>query len=398
MDESIGTPTTRSQRVSRLLCLAGVLFLWGSFYVYMPTLPTYAQSKADSLAVVGVILAQYGLWQAILRLPLGIVVDWAGRRKPFILAGLALSAVGAWLMGRAGSAQELLVGRAITGMAAASWVPLTVLFSSLFPLHEALRATALLSLTAQVARLVFTSATGSLNAAGGYGLAFWIAAAVAGLGIVAMLPLREQARPRRKPSVSGLGRLFVRRDVLVPSLLSAVSQYATWAIPLSFVPILATQLGASGVALSMVTTFYLAMVALGSFLAAMAANRFGPRRVVVACFVLLTAGCSTIALTRGMLALFVGQFLLGMGQGTLYPVLMGMSIRDVADQERTIAMGLHQAVYATGMFAGPWLSGILADAVGLQPMVGVTGFACLVLALLLMRLVPREPLPSAARG
>jgi MFS family permease len=60
---------------------------------------------------------------------------------------------------------------------------------------------------------------------------------------------------------------------------------------------------------------------------------------------------------------------------------MGMSIRHVADAERATAMGLHQAVYAIGMFGGPWLSGILADAMGIRPMFGVTAFACLALGL-----------------
>jgi DHA1 family multidrug resistance protein-like MFS transporter len=62
-------------------------------------------------------------------------------------------------------------------------------------------------------------------------------------------------------------------------------------------------------------------------------------------------------------------------------VLMGMSIQRVADAERATAMGLHQAVYAIGMFSGPWLSGILADAMGIQPMFGVTAAACLALGL-----------------
>jgi predicted MFS family arabinose efflux permease len=44
-------------------------------------------------------------------------------------------------------------------------------------------------------------------------------------------------------------------------------------------------------------------------------------------------------------------------------------------------MGLHQAVYAIGMFVGPWLSGILADALGLQPMFAVTAAVCLTLGL-----------------
>jgi predicted MFS family arabinose efflux permease len=53
-------------------------------------------------------------------------------------------------------------------------------------------------------------------------------------------------------------------------------------------------------------------------------------------------------------------------------------------------MGLHQAVYAIGMFAGPWFSGILADSIGIQPMLGVTGFGCLVLGVSLTRLIPRR--------
>jgi MFS family permease len=44
-------------------------------------------------------------------------------------------------------------------------------------------------------------------------------------------------------------------------------------------------------------------------------------------------------------------------------------------------MGLFQAVYAVGMFSGPWLSGILADVIGLQPMFGVIGVCCTAIGL-----------------
>jgi MFS family permease len=384
-------PATRSQRFSRALCALGVLLFWSSLYLYMPTLPTYVQSKAESLALVGVILAQYGLWQAVLRLPLGITVDWTGRRKPFILVGIALGGLGAWVLGTADSAGGLLIGRAITGMGAATWVPMTVLFSSLFPPYEAVRATSLLSLTAQVARLGATSVTGSLNEWGGTSAAFFVAAAVAGLGVVVMLFLREQPRTPRRPSPAQLGRLFSRRDVLIPSLMSAVTQYATWALPLGFLPILAKEMGAGNVALSVLTTGYLAMVALGSFLSATLAHRVRARSLVVACIVLLASGCGLAALAPALPLVFLGQLCLGLAQGSIYPLLMGLSIRDVADQERTAAMGLHQAVYAAGMFAGPWLSGILAEAIGLQPMVAATGGACLVAGLVLVRMLPATP-------
>jgi MFS family permease len=53
-----------------------------------------------------------------------------------------------------------------------------------------------------------------------------------------------------------------------------------------------------------------------------------------------------------------------------------LSIRFVSDEERATAIGLHQSVYAIGMFAGPWFSGILAQWIGLRSMFGVTALAC----------------------
>lgn len=146
------------------ILLAAVAFLyWISLYIYISTLPTYVQSKTDNLAIVGIVLSMYGLWQAIVRLPIGIAADWLGRRKPFILAGLLLAGLGAWLMGTANDTGGLLVGRAITGLAAGAWVPLVVAFSSLFPAREAVRATAILTVVNSVGRVSATSITGSLN-------------------------------------------------------------------------------------------------------------------------------------------------------------------------------------------------------------------------------------------
>ena len=82
---ALGIP---SRRLTIGLYSASVFLFWMAQYIYLPTLPTYVQSKANDLAVVGVVLSMFGLWQAIIRLPLGIVADWVGWRKPFILIGL----------------------------------------------------------------------------------------------------------------------------------------------------------------------------------------------------------------------------------------------------------------------------------------------------------------------
>jgi MFS family permease len=110
-------------------------------------------------------------------------------------------------------------------------------------------------------------------------------------------------------------------------------------------------------------------------------NRIGPRRLIYISFLFLCGAVGLLAVAPSLALIFVAQFFIGLSQGMGYPVLMGMSIRYVSGENRTTAMGLHQSVYAIGMFAGPWLSGILADAIGIQPMLGVTAFAVLAIGL-----------------
>ena len=75
------------------------------------------------------------------------------------------------------------------------------------------------------------------------------------------------------------------------------------------------------------------------------------------------------------------QILTGLGGGVGYPILMGMSIQKVADEERTTAMGVFQSVYSIGMFGGPWLSGILAARIGIPFMLAVTAVGVCLLGL-----------------
>ena len=260
--------SARDRRLQIALYLLAAFFSWACFYLYAPTLPTYVESNTQSLAVVGVILAQFGLWQAIIRLPMGIAADWLGRRKPFIVVGFGLAGLGAWVLGTADSALGLAIGRAITGLGAATWLVLLTAFTALFPAGEAVRAAAILSAVGSVGRVAATSATGSLNLMGGYSLAFNGAAMLGGLAALLVLGTREKAHPRRRPSAAGIGRLITRPDVLLPALLAATLQYVVWAVTFSFMPILAGRLGADDIAQSMLMTLHVGLVAMGSFGAA----------------------------------------------------------------------------------------------------------------------------------
>ncbi len=370
-----------NRRVTIALYATAVFLFWFSQYIYIPTLPTYIQTKTTNLAVVGVVLSMYGLWQGVVRLPLGIAVDWVGWRKPFILVGLALGGVGAWIMATSPTVDGVAIGRAITGISTGAWVPLLVAYSALYPPEEAVRASALLTFFNSVGRIFATALTGPLNEWGGYSVVFFVAVGIAALAVLVLLPLREERRPVQAPSIASLRHLLLRRDVLLPSALSAVSQYVNWAISFGFLAVLVTQLGGNSIAQSAIVTVDIALIALGNFIAGSTARRLGAKRLVYISFVLLAVGIIWAAWSPSLTVLFVAPVFLGLGIGIGYPVLMGLSIQNITDAERTTAMGLHQSIYAIGMFVGPAVSGGIADAIGIQPMFAVTAIGCLVLGL-----------------
>ncbi len=107
---------------------------------------------------------------------------------------------------------------------------------------------------------------------------------------------------------------------------------------------------------------------IGNLTATTLVRRMGARRLSYLSFLLLTLGVGSSAIARSMTVLIAAQAAIGLAMGVGYPVLMGLSIRNVVETERSTAMGWHQSVYAAGMFLGPWISGIMAVALGADVM------------------------------
>ncbi len=358
-----------------------VFFFWGSQYIYLPALPTYVQSKVNDLSLVGFVLSMYGFWQALVRIPLGIAADWLGWRKPFLVIGVALGGLGAWLLGTSNDLLGLTLGRAITGVSTGVWAVLVVAFSALFPPQDAVRASSLLMLANSLGRIVATASAGTLDTWGGVTMPFFVATGLALFAALLLLPIDETRRAPRAPSLSNIVALLRRRDVMLPTLLSTLSQYVLWSTSFGFIVVLAKQFGATSVEQGMIVTLHIILAATGSLLVLSLNQRLGTARVLALGFVLLCMGTLIAGLAPSLLTLFLAPVFIGLSLGISYPTTMGMSIERVDEAERATAMGLHQTIYAVGMFIGPAVSGIIASHFGLQPMFIITAFATLVLGL-----------------
>ena len=374
-----------------ILFTCAVFLFWFSQYVFVPTLPEYLRGKVNSFSVVGAVLAMYGLWQVVVRLPLGILIDAVGRQKLFILGGFFVCAAGSLLLGTTDTTVGLYLGRSLTGLAMGIWVPLVVVFSSFFPAEQSIRATAVLALVSAAARITATALNGYLNEWGGSILAFLVAVAAAALAAVFVLPVPLNSQPAGAPKLRPLRRLFLRRNVLLPSLLAAVNQYVVFGVSLGFMPVLAKQLGAGDVTIGLLASVNLLLFLLGNLSATSSGSRLGSESMLLGTYVLFALAIAAAALAKNIPLLFLIQGLLGIAHGIGYPVLMGLSIRDVPANQRTAAMGLHQSVYAAGIFIGPWASGVLADAIGIRPMFAVNAVLCLALGLAGAIVLSRRP-------
>lgn len=87
-------------------------------FMVLPVLATYGQAlEGATPLLIGVAIGAYGFTQALLQIPFGMLSDRIGR-KPVILGGLILFALGGLLAAQADTIQGVIAGRVLQGAGA----------------------------------------------------------------------------------------------------------------------------------------------------------------------------------------------------------------------------------------------------------------------------------------
>ena len=126
-------------------------------------------------------------------------------------------------------------------------------------------------------------------------------------------------------------------------------------------------MGANGIALTILVFAFMLPHAIASLMtASWFAPRFGNWGTLGIGFSVSAICTAAMALAPSYGILVVTQAINGFAQGLHLPLLLGLAIRDVDITGRATAMGLYQALYAIGMFSGPFLAGWLNQYWGLD--------------------------------
>jgi len=370
------------------LSLAGVfgLRMLGLFLI-LPVFAVHARTLegGSNLMLVGIALGAYGLAQAILQIPFGMASDRWGR-KPVIIVGLIVFALGSLLAAFAGTIWTAIAGRLLQGAGAIS--------------------SAVIALTADLTRERHrTKAMAMIGAMIGFSFALslvvapplyrWIGmgglfGATAGLALLSILILRAfvPEAPRRVRTVQeGARRLLGEclRDRQLMSLNLGI--FVLHMTQMAMFVVLPPRLISAGLALPDHWKVYLPVV-LASFVLMVpfilfADRRNRPKPVLVGMVGLLALVEAAFGATGNRLAILAALMVAFFSAFNVLEALLPSLVSRVAPaQARGTAIGVYNTMQTLGLFVGGLLGGAVAGRYGPGAVYGLcAAFAALWLAI-----------------
>lgn len=351
-----------------ILMLICTIFFWSALYIYVPILSPYARFVGASISQVGLVVASYGLTQFLFRLPIGVWSGYIGRQKPFVMSGFVLALFSSLGMALFPNTWSLLFFRALSGVSASMWVALTVLYSSYYPDDQSTKAMSLITFGNGLAVMLSTYIGGKVADMHGWTTPFFAGSFLALLGAILVLLISEQeANGRYEVSYKKLMTIILNKRLWAVAIITSLSQFSMFVTTYAFLPIYAMEIGATKGDLGTIMFLTHLCQTISMYLAGtFVAPKIGYKVTVSISYISASVLTLYIPYIRDLKVLYVIISFSSLVRGLAYPILMGLSIQGIEKEGKTTAMGLYQAIYAIGMFAGPATGGYIGEAFGLN--------------------------------
>ncbi|PMR74262.1 MFS transporter [Billgrantia endophytica] len=340
-------------------------------FMVLPVLALYSDELIGATPLlIGLALGIYGLTQAILQIPFGLLSDRVGR-KPVIAGGLLLFLIGSVVAAGADSIGGVILGRCLQGSGAVAAAIMALLADQT---REQVRTAAMatIGLSIGVAFAVAMVLGPWLAASFGLSAVFWFTALLAGLGLVVLWKLVPPAPRRMRHRDVGIDRrqlavIMTRADLWRLDL----SIFALHLVLMAIFVAVPFRLVEAGIGVERHGLTYLGIMLL-AFVCMVPLVILAEKRQRMKAMCLLAIGAIAVSLAglagigSGGAALFGWLLLFFIAFNLLEATLPSMLSKLAPAGAKGTAMGVYSTSQFLGAFLGGVLGGFLAQQWGLS--------------------------------
>lgn len=369
------------RKVSALLlaserrAISGLAGLYASrmlgLFMVLPVLALYADSLAGaSPLLVGVALGIYGLTQATLQIPFGLLSDRIGRKR-VIAMGLVIFALGSVVAALSDTIMGVIAGRALQGGGAVAAAIMALLADQT---REEVRTAAMATIGLSIGlSFAIAMVLGPWLAAwAGLSGVFWFTALLTLVGLLVLWRWVPAAPRRRRHRDVGMDRQQLKSVITRPDLWRLdVSIFSLHLVLMAIFVAVPFRLLNAGVAIEYHGLAYLGIMAL-SFVAMVPLIMIAEKQQRMRLMCLMAIGAIVISLAGLGLPLssgywlFVWLFVFFTGFNLLEATLPSMLSKLAPAGAKGTAMGVYSTSQFLGAFLGGTLGGLLAHYGGLN--------------------------------
>ena len=347
--------------------ILGSLFWWFSLYIYVPVLPIYSKDLGSSLQFIGIIVGSYAVGQILFRIPIGYLSDRLKSRKLFSVLSGIVSFLGSSYLFISNSPNDVLIGRTITGVAAAGWVAISVYYSSFFPRNERFKSSTIILSSNMLSVFLGTFLSGYISDLISIKTCFLLSMVAAILSSILFLFSKEKPFDAKSQfSTIQFINLLRNKLLIYLCLIGILIQFITFSINFSYFPIYLNELSFSDSIVGNLVAFYTLASFIGTISSPKLIKKFGLWKIFIYSAILIGLTTLITPLFENLFLLIFLRLIGGIGGGIIFSSCMSSIVRGFQENYQASAMGIFQAVYAIGMFLGPILSGVIGSNINLE--------------------------------
>ncbi len=369
------------------------LRMLGMFMV-LPVITTYGMAlQGASETLIGLAIGIYGLMQAVFQIPFGLWSDKIGR-KPLIVIGLILFALGSVLAAVSHSIWGVILGRALQGSGAIA-AAVMALLSDLTREQNRTKAMAFIGVSFGITFAVAMGLGPVITHAFGLNGLFWLIALLSLVGIAITLFLvpnsSQHVLNRESGMVSGGFRLVLTNPQLLKLNVCIFCMHVLLMATFVALPI---ELQASGLPVSKHWLVY-SITMLAGFIAIIpliiyAEKAHRMRRVLIGSVgVLLLAECVLWQASARLWFLVAGVQLFFIAFNLVEALLPSLVSKESPAGYKGTAMGVYSTSQFLGVAAGGIISGWLAEHLAVSAVFLAGAFLCVLWGVVCVSM--REP-------